>query len=579
MRSKVVKHFRVFLTVYIVLGVGHSLLNTLNIFYFQKLLNQFSSGVSVPYILMYALTLILAPVLEYVSEYPENKLQHGIYYFLKQESLKKVSRINYTDYLNYGSGALLQKIETGASAGRNIYLNFYSELFRNLLPGAIFNLFFIAIISRKIIPFILIGYVFVFIVTKLLLNVLQKIKEEALINEELLNNILTRGIFEMMTFRINRRYAKEISKYNTLSSEITNNLTKMTLIHELFFTVFAILVALIQLVLVVLVFTHHISLSVGGLVALIAYMNNIYQPIAIFNVIFVQFRLDLVSYNRLNQFYQSQDDNNLLVPNTFNQKIEKVGLKNLKLQIQDVKILDYINLEFFKGRIYALLGTSGSGKSTMVKTILGLLKPSNGTVYINETDLSDINLDKLYDYFLYISQEVPIFEGTLRENIIFDHRTTSDDRIIEVLKKCQLDKFYSGLSEGLNARLGEKGLNISGGERQRIAFARLFFSSAEIIILDEATSALDSVTEKALLHHVEPLLQDKLVIMITHHLSNLDLADEVILLKNGRVVEKGSPKAVMQNKGEIWQLIQSENVKQETNGAINHDCGTKFQLD
>ncbi|GAB2028074.1 ABC transporter ATP-binding protein [Lactovum odontotermitis] len=477
------------------------------------------------------------------------------------ESLKKVSRIDYLDYLSYGSGALLQKIEVGASAGRAIYLDFYCVLFRELLPGVIFNMFFISIISIKLLPFILAGYVLVFIITKLLLNILQKIKENALINEEHLNTILTRGIFEMITFRINRKYSKEISKYKHLSDDITSKLTKMTLIHELFFTIFAILVALIQIFLVVMVFTHQLSLTIGGLVALIAYINNIYSPIAIFNVIFVQFRLDQVTYKRLNNFYQSRDDQNLSAPNSLEGTVNKISLKDLQLKIQDTDVLKTLNLEFRSGRIYALLGTSGSGKSTIMKTLLGLMKPTAGEVEINDTNLTKINLDKLYPHYLYISQEVPIFEGTLRENIIFDDSSTSDEKIIEALKKSQLDKFYSQLPDGLDTRLGEKGLNISGGERQRIAFTRLFFSSAEVILLDEATSALDTVTEKKLLSSILPLLKDKLVIMITHHISNIDLADEIIVLRKGRVTEKGSPNELIQQQGELWQLIQAENAE------------------
>lgn len=530
MSKKILNNFSKEITLYTLLGIVVSLLGAINIFYFQKLLDSYINGFQISVIIVYSVTIILIPILSYLEQGPKKNLSNGIYYFLKKEALKKVSVISYAAYLKLGSGALLQKIETGSNAGRNIYLNFYCRVFRELLPEAVFNLFFIALIDRKLILPILAGYVIVFVITKYLLKVLQQMKSQTLISEEKLNGTLIRGITEMVTFRINKRYKKEVDEYHKMSANITSDLTKMTLIHEFFFASFALLVAAIKVLIVVLFFQGHISITIGGLVALIAYVDKIYSPVAIFNVIFIQYHLDSVSYQRLNEFYNLPNDENLFISSEPLGKVDSINIKDVSMSFDHKQVLGNINFVFDKKK-YGLIGESGSGKSTLIKLILGLIKPTTGGVLIDDRNLMDTNLQDYYDHVFYLSQEVAIFQGSLRENIVFDKPIT-DQTIKEVLMKCQLSEFLSSLPNGLDTQIGEKGANISGGEKQRIAFARLFFSDAEIVIFDEATSALDEETEERILKEINPSLIDKIVIMITHRPKNLTFVDEIIDLNS-----------------------------------------------
>jgi ATP-binding cassette subfamily B protein len=293
MSVRIWERFKFSFSVYICVGIIVSFLNAINIFYFQKLLDGFGRRIAIVNLVIYGLTIIIVPIISYLEQSPKMKLQNGIFFYLKETALTKISKISYLEYLKLGSGSLLQKVEAGSSAGRNIHLNFYGRLFRELLPETFFNLFFIAIIDVKLIPAILIGYIFIFIITKYLLKILQAIKERSLISEEVMNNILIRGITEMVTFRINKRYKKEISNYHEMAASTTNTLTKMTMIHEFFFAFFAFLVAAIKLVIVILSFTNILTVSLGGLVALVTYIDRVYTPIAIFNVIY--FQCDLCS--------------------------------------------------------------------------------------------------------------------------------------------------------------------------------------------------------------------------------------------------------------------------------------------
>lgn len=136
-------------------------------------------------------------------------------------------------------------------------------------------------------------------------------------------------------------------------------------------------------------------------------------------------------------------------------------------------------------KTYGLIGKSGTGKSTLIKLILGLLKPTEGTVYVNQFPLTQFNLEDYYEKVFYLSQDVPIFQGTLKENIVFNQEI-SDEQVIEAMYRFQLGELYERLPESLNTIVSEKGMNFSGGEKQRIAFTRLAFTQAEILILDEA---------------------------------------------------------------------------------------------
>ena len=527
MTKKIWSHFQKSFTWYILIGVIVSLCSALAIYFFQQLLDHYQKSFQLGLLVAYGTTIILIPLLSYCEQKPKAYLTNGIYFYLKKLSLIKMSKISYEEYLKLGAGALLQKVEVGAAAGRNIHLNFYGRLFRELIPETLFNLFFIALIDKKLLPAILIGYVIVFILTKILLKTLQKMKEKTLISEEAMNATLIRGMTELVTFRINRKYKKEIENYALMAEENSQNITKMTMIHEFFFGFFALLVALIKVSIVVLSFTNVVTLSLGGLVAIVMYIDRIYTPIAIFNVLFVQYNLDKVAYQRLEDFYKKEDDPDLAVSGKALPEIQTISLKDVCFSVDSQTIMSQQNRQFSMNKTYGLIGKSGTGKSTLIKLILGLLKPTEGKVYVNQFPLTQFNLEDYYEKVFYLSQDVPIFQGTLKENIVLNQEI-SDEQVIEAMYRFQLGELYERLPESLNTIVSEKGMNFSGGEKQRIAFTRLAFTQAEILILDEATSALDEKTEEKVLQEVQKFTHNKLTILVTHRPKTLRFVDEII---------------------------------------------------
>ena len=530
---------KIWICIYISLGIGLSFLSNYNISFFQKLIDKFTDGtLSLPVILVYGGLLLLLCLGNYLDEYPMQKLNNGIYLDLKLLALYKTSRIDYLAYQSMGTGKLIQRVENGAMAGKNILCQFWFRIARELLPSALFSLFFIYRLNHVIACTVACGYLLVFLITNLLLKLLYRMKERVLDNEELLNHFLTRGFMEMVVFRLNRKFGAEIKKAEKARDQIVRSKIGISFIHEAFFAAFAILITLIKAALIIYAWYTR-SISIGSVVALLTLVDNAYTPIAIFNVLFVQFRLDLSAFGRYADFLDLPEESRLFEGKKLPEFHGDISIRKAVFSYHDMPVLKEVSLSISPGEKVALAGNSGSGKSTLIKLIAGLLKTEEGSILIDGNDLNRLNLDSYYRHITYIPQESPVFDGTLRENLFFDALLPDEDAI-RVLNKVQLKGWFDNLPDGLDTQLGEKGIKLSGGERQRLALARLWFSSSRLIILDEATSAMDNVTEELVMNEVLSLTNGRNIIAIAHRLNSIRSFDRIILLKNGRLEGDGS---------------------------------------
>lgn len=530
---------KIWICIYISLGIGLSFLSNYNISFFQKLIDKFTDGtLSLPVILVYGGLLLLLCLGNYLDEYPMQKLNNGIYLDLKLLALYKTSRIDYLAYQSMGTGKLIQRVENGAMAGKNILCQFWFRIARELLPSALFSLFFIYRLNHVIACTVACGYLQVFLITNLLLKLLYRMKERVLDNEELLNHFLTRGFMEMVVFRLNRKFGAEIKKAEKARDQIVRSKIGISFIHEAFFAAFAILITLIKAALIIYAWYTR-SISIGSVVALLTLVDNAYTPIAIFNVLFVRFRLDLSAFGRYADFLDLPEESRLFEGKKLPEFHGDISIRKAVFSYHDMPVLKEVSLSISPGEKVALAGNSGSGKSTLIKLIAGLLKTEEGSISIDGNDLNRLNLDSYYRHITYIPQESPVFDGTLRENLFFDALLPDEDAI-RVLNKVQLKGWFDNLPDGLDTQLGEKGIKLSGGERQRLALARLWFSSSRLIILDEATSAMDNVTEELVMNEVLSLTNGRNIIAIAHRLNSIRSFDRIILLKNGRLEGDGS---------------------------------------
>ena len=537
--KEVLKKNRIWVLVYIGLGIFNAFMANYKADYFQKVIDGLDDGtLAFAGVVIYVFILLINYGMNYLDNYPEKKLEHGIYLDFKLLSLRKISTIDYAEYQKTGTGKLVQRIENGSSAGRNVVFHFWLRLIRDLIPTIVFSVYFIWKIDKKVTYVLFAGYILIFIITNILLKFLYKIKEKILNSEELFNHYLVRGFMEMPVFRMSKQFPNEIKKTNKAKQDIVSSKVKMNMIHEAFFTIFALLVAMLDIGILFYAWKTQ-NLTVGSVVALITLIENAYTPIAIFNVLYVQYKLDKASYKRFEEFLDLKDDVQLTIGNAIHTDVGKIAIKNLSFQYEDRKIIDDLSLSIKKGEKIAFVGESGSGKSTLIKILLGLLKYSQGKVHLGDMELRGICLDNLYDRVSFLSQDAPVFDGTIKENLVFD-RMVPEEQIRDALREVQLSHLVENLAEGLSTEIGEKGTCLSGGEKQRLALARLWFQTPELVILDEATSAMDNLTEENVMKSIMSKLKDKTVIAIAHRLNSISGFDRIILFREGKIVGQGT---------------------------------------
>ena len=306
------------------------------------------------------------------------------------------------------------------------------------------------------------------------------------------------------------------------------------------------------------------QLSVGSVVALITLIDNAYTPIAILNVIYIQYKLDKAAWVRFEGLLDLKEDRQLQEGELFDAFSNEIRVENVSFSYsyeniaENIKkILNNVSLTIQKGQKVAFVGESGSGKSTLAKILIGLLKYESGEILIDDKPLKRFSLESLYEKVSYFSQDTPVFDGTIRENLVFE-KEVLEDELHTSLENIQLLPLLAALDCGLDTRIGEKGACLSGGEKQRLALARLWFDHAEIVVLDEATSALDNVTEHIVMKNVLAQVKDAAVIAIAHRLTSIRDFDKIYVFREVSIVGSGTFSELLEKNAYFNELYQKE---------------------
>ncbi len=300
------------------------------------------------------------------------------------------------------------------------------------------------------------------------------------------------------------------------------------------------------------------SMSIGTLVAFLLYLDWFFQPIINLSNVYNLLQSALAAlaklFNLVDEPVLVKDREGAYdLPETVD---GEVGTHNLSFEyLEGVPVLDSVTINIEPGERLAIVGETGSGKSTIAKLIMRFYDPNDGTVTIDGHNLADITKDSRVGTMALIPQDGFLFSGSLRDNLTYAHADASDEEVWRVLKTMEIDDWIHSLPDGLDTEVRERGSRFSSGEQQLVALARAFLADPEIIVLDEATSNLDPETEVKVEHALQALLAGRTSIVIAHRLRSAERADRVVMVDAGRVIAEGTHEQLAESSPEYKELV------------------------
>ncbi len=302
------------------------------------------------------------------------------------------------------------------------------------------------------------------------------------------------------------------------------------------------------------------ELTVGDITVIVSLLSRLYRPVDQLFGIQVDIVRSMALFERIFDYYDLQitikSPENPIIPT---KKDGEVEFRNVHFRYTDEKqTLNGISFKLPIGKTIAVVGASGAGKSTIASLIPRLYDVTEGEILFDGVNVKDLDLEYLRRNIGVVTQESYLFNSTVRENLLFAKPDATEDEIISACRDANIHDFIMTLPEGYDTLVGNRGFKLSGGEKQRISIARAILKDPVMLILDEATSSLDSISEYAIQTALEPLLKDRTSLVIAHRLSTVMAADEIIVLKDGKIAERGTHKELLETSGVYKHLYETQ---------------------
>ncbi|MBR3706984.1 MAG: ABC transporter ATP-binding protein, partial [Firmicutes bacterium] len=310
-----------------------------------------------------------------------------------------------------------------------------------------------------------------------------------------------------------------------------------------------------------LMMKYNADLTVGDITILVALLGKMYGPVNSLLNIQVEWIRSMALFTRIFEYFdmpvEISSPENPVVPESAAQG--RVEFRNVSFSYDGQRrILDNINFTLESGKSIAIVGASGSGKSSLVNLIPRLYDVTGGSVYFDGNDVRDLDLKYLRDNIGIVSQETYLFNGTIRENLLYAKPDATDEELAEACKKANISDFICRQEKGIDTMVGNRGLKLSGGEKQRISIARALLKDPALLIFDEATASLDSISEHKIQEAMEPVIKSRTSIIIAHRLSTILAADEILVVKDGRIAERGTHSELVKKGGVYTELYETQ---------------------
>jgi ABC-type multidrug transport system fused ATPase/permease subunit len=553
-----IKNYKKYMIFMFLLGVATLVLSSLRPFFIQYLIDDIISFQRINILPFFLVFLIGIVALERVFSYFFNIYHRKVNFLtIKNEQINlynKIQNSKFVDYSKIDSGDIMSRLLS------DIEENAYTMAL--VLPTMCFNFLDLIVISIilaylnwQLFLIVLVSLPFYWLIIRRSQTKLQnysKIERKSFgkltssIKEKLDGQLIIK-VFGKTTYFSNS-FSADAEDWATQATK--TGIFQITILNIALFISYVIPVIILGFG-GLLVIRGNISL--GTLIAFYSFVPWIYEPIGIINENLVQLQRAEPLAERFFEILdmpEEEDDGIYPFPEDYD-----VEYKNVSFKYRDEIVLKNTNLSIGKNEKVALVGTSGSGKSTMVSLLVRLYDPTNGKILLGNKNIKDYKLQEIREKIKLVRGNEPLFNMTVKENIMLDDEFTQEE-FMKAVKKAKVDKFIGLLDEGYDTVVGERGSKLSDGQRQRVAIARALIREPKVLILDEATSGVDSQTEEEIFDELKEY--EMTLIIISHRLSTIRKADKVILLKDGETGGEGTHEELLKNSPIYREIIESQ---------------------
>ena len=307
------------------------------------------------------------------------------------------------------------------------------------------------------------------------------------------------------------------------------------------------------------------NLTIGGFVVINAYMLQLYQPLNFFGTVYREIRQSLTDMENLFTLWEEKPNLSDTDKNLSKSEEASIRFENISFDYDARRtIIQNISFEVPNGKKVALVGPTGAGKSTISRLLFRFYDPKAGAVYINNQNIKDISQQSLRKMIGVVPQDTVLFNDTIYYNISYGNPEATEEQIYKAAKSADIHNFVINLPDGYQTIVGERGLKLSGGEKQRVAIARAILKNPSIFFFDEATSALDSTTEKEIQKNLQSISQNRTTLVIAHRLSTAADADEILVLEQGQITERGTHDELLSRDGKYAEMWNKQKTAVDT---------------
>ncbi len=503
----------------------------------------------------------IALVLQSISSFSLTRLlsveaQHLIS-LLRAKVQQKLLKLPVSFFDNNKSGALVSRIMTDVEGVRNLVGTGLVQLIGGSLT-AIISLFILIDINGLMTLFVLFPIlIFAFIALKAFGYIRPIFRARGKINAE-----VTGRLTETLNgIRVIKGFNAEEQEYLVFErgvEQLFQNVKKSLTATAFMTSAATLLIGLASAGIMGIggYFIMNNTLTYGQFVSFTLFLGFMIAPIVQMSNIGSQLTEAFAGLDRTQELMHLQEENNLGQRNLILDNLKgEVDFKNISFSYDNnTNVLNNISFKADQGSVIALVGSSGSGKSTIAGLVTAFLNPSSGKVLIDGIDLSKVDLKSFRSQLGVVLQDDFLYEGTIRENILFPRPSASEKQLIEAVNGAYVDEFTNRFENGLETVIGERGVKLSGGQKQRISIARALLANPKIVILDEATSNLDTESESYIQKSLQILMKNRTTFVIAHRLSTIQKADQILIIEDGEIVERGKHNELLNKKGRYYEL-------------------------